>query len=156
MFCNVSIVLSDSDSRDLLNGSAFTARSCRGSSSCMPSSASISGKTSSCSQRTGPKGFLNSDLSLGCLIRRLGGGTVAWRRISRSRGFGRGAARGDGFVVELDNCSRDRALRKRGLFIFSLEGCWRFSLEAAGRNPARGTGSLETRRGSPLCLALVD
>jgi hypothetical protein len=125
IFCNVSIVLSDNDGRDLLpNGWALKICSPRVPSSCVPSSPSSCGRTSSCSRRTGFEDFLNRALLLDFLIGRLEGWTIVLLGTSWSRGLEATMARDDRFVVELDNGSRDGALRKRGLFILlSLGGC---------------------------------
>ena len=49
--------------------------------------------------------------------------------------------------VDTERCSRDGALRRRGLFTVCLGDCCRFSLEAAGRSVELGTGSLEALDG---------
>lgn len=104
IFCNVSIVLSDSDGRDLLpNGWAFKLCSSRVPSSCVPSSSSKSGRTSSCSRRTDFEGFLKRALLLGFLIGWLEGWTIALLGTSRSRDFEGTTARSGCLVAELDN-----------------------------------------------------
>lgn len=45
--------------------------------------------------------------------------------------------------IDADRCSRDGALRRRGLFMVCLGDCCRFSFEATGRSVELGTGSLE-------------
>lgn len=159
IFCNVSMVLSDKEGRDLLpNCWLFRNRSLRILSPNFSLPSPKSGRTSSCSRRTSFEGFLiNRALLLDFRKGRLEGWTTVPFELSRSRGIAGTGARGDSFVAEADNWSRLGALRKRGLSILlTLGGCWRFSLETDGRTPARGTGSLETNRGIPLGLVLVD
>ena len=157
IFCRVSIVLSDSDGRDLLRVSPPSSSPVDVPCSCIAPSSVEPGLTESCSCKTTFDGLLRKAL---LLTFRYGWEVLValWpmepAEESRSRGVTGAGSRCDGLEeVELDNCSREGALLRRGLTTLSLGACCRFSRDGERRTLARGTGSLEGR-GIPLGLEL--
>lgn len=164
MLFNVSIVRSDNEGRAFRGCSALLYKGSSDSSKTGLSSSSNTVSLSLARAWSSPEkfreGFLMSTSWLGCLLT---GCLGVWMTVpvetSRSLESPTDESRDldgvEGFCV-LESCSREGALRSRGLTMVGFAVWCRVSLDGEVRRPARGTGSLEGLGRPDGLFPLVD